>query len=121
MTLHSLMDVKVLADPMITLQLGVLKCKREQTQQFTAAIGLGFIAGSKITKATTKKLGKAGHTTLCHIFAAFFNLLLGIFPSSATLIIRGFGEWIGDQKPHYVKEAATGIALESKKIGRGEL
>ena len=37
------------------------------------------------------------------------------------MVISGFAGWIGDQKPHCIKQMATNLALKTGKFGKGEL
>jgi hypothetical protein len=121
MALQNLVDMKITGDRMITLQLAVLQWTRQQTEVFSALIGLGMVFGNKVTEATVATVGKAGHTTFTHLVSFASNLLLGLFPTTPVQFLHAFAGWIGEQRANFVKEMHTAIALETNQLGKGEL
>ena len=119
--LQNMLDVKILADPLYVLQSGLLEWTRQQTQVFSAVLGMGLVVGRKITAATMENFGLHGHTTLTHCVAVLQNLVIGLFPSSVTMALAGLMGWVGDQKGHAVKQFATNAALSTGQFGKGEL
>jgi MFS family permease len=124
MTFQNLLDVKIMADPLITIQLNTLKWSREATQRFSSILGLGFVLGGKITDFIVNLTGMSNvhkRTTFTHGVTAFVNIMLGLFPSSFTMFLDGIGGWIGTQRSHGIKQLSTNLTLKSGLIGKGEL
>jgi DHA1 family tetracycline resistance protein-like MFS transporter len=124
MTFQNLLDVKIMADPLITIQLNTLKWSRQATQQFSSILGMGFVVGGKLTDSIVNVLGwndLHSRTTFTHGITGLVNVLLGLFPSSATMFLDGVGGWIGTQRSHGIKQLATNLTLKHGSIGKGEL
>ena len=124
MTFQNLLDVKIMADPLITIQLNTLKWTRSATQQFTSILGAGFLVGGRLTDLCVDYLGMKdvhARTTFTHCMTLFGNLTLGFFPSSVTMCVNGFSGWIGTQRTHGIKQLATNLSLKNSNIGKGEL
>lgn len=121
MAFQFLMDPKIMADPWITLQLDYLKWTRPQTQMYTALIGLGMFAGSKVTKASMKKWGEHGHTTFANLATIAENLITGLLPSTAAQFVTIPLQWAGATRMNATKQMVARVALASGDIGKGEL
>eukprot|EP00946_MAST-07B_sp_MAST-7B-sp1_P005178 g5178.t1 len=122
MTAHNFIDLKIMADPMITLQLSALEWTRAQTQRFTSLLGMGLVVGRQITARTIDRLGVHGHTTFTHVVTIVSDLLLGLLPSSFTMLVHGvLGGWVGSQRTHCVKQLSTNLCLATGRFGKGEL
>lgn len=122
MTAHNFIDLKIMADPMITLQLSALEWTRAQTQRFTSLLGMGLVIGRQITSRTIDMLGVHGHTTFTHITTIVADLLVGLFPSTWTMLANGvLGGWVGSQRTHCVKQLSTNLCLSTGRFGKGEL
>ena len=80
-----------------------------------------YTCAGKITAKSIDALGAHGHTTMTHCVTILSNLMLGLAPSSATMVLSGFMSWVGDQRAHCVKQMATNYALETGNFGKGEL
>jgi len=126
MTFQNLLDVKIMADPLLTIQLNTLKWSRAATQQFTSILGMGFLIGGHLTNACMKIFGwnkedVHSRTRFTHFMTLFGNLSLGFFPSTTTMFVDGCGGWIGTQRTHGIKQLSTNLALKYGNMGKGEL
>eukprot|EP00940_MAST-03C_sp_MAST-3C-sp2_P001318 g1318.t1 len=127
MALQYMVDPKIMVDPWFTLQVGSLKWTRRQSQLFTAFIGLGLMLGRKVTGITMDKktgLGESGHTTLTNAVTIFSNLLLGMLPSSPSMIAVGILTIVGSQRMNGMKQMASRVSsdarLTTSPFGKGE-
>ena len=124
MTFQNLLDVKIMADPLITIQLNTLKWSRAATQQFSSILGMGFVVGGKLTDVLIRALGVTdvhSRTTVTHGITFVGNTLLGLFPSSFTMMLDGVGGWVGNTRSHGIKQLSTNLTLKGGLIGKGEL
>ena len=99
-----------------------LEWTRAQTQRFTSLLGMGLVVGRHITARTIDALGVHGHTTFTHAVTLVSDLLVGLFPSTFTMLANGLlGGWVGSQRTHCVKQMSTNLCLATGRFGKGEL
>ena len=74
-----------------------------QRMQFAAVIGA--VAAGSGQAGQTGQAGQAREAVVLAIGA-------GLFPATPTMVLSGFMGWVGDQRPHAVKQMQTNLALK---------